>query len=238
MTETDPVPPGDVVPDTTIPAPPHTPIHGTYTSLLPLRDDHAADLFTHLGGPSNAAIWTFLPVAAPLTADDMASIVGKWAASQDLLYYAIMSGPTRDEQGVGKTEAVGVICYHAIFPEHRRLEIAWVVFGDALKRTRQATETFYLLLERAFALGYMRVEWKANSLNAPSLSAAKRLGFTFEGIFRKHWIMKGKRRDTAWFSMIDDDWPAVQRGFNLWLDSSNFDENDRQKRGLLECRES
>lgn len=122
-------------------------------------------------------------MSAPGTRDAMASIVERWTSrgGADPQYFAVLSGPADSSTPV---EAVGVICYAAVFPEHRRLEVAWVVFGSALQRTRQATEVFYLMLERAFSLGYSRLEWKANSLNAPSLSAAARLGFTSEGIFR------------------------------------------------------
>lgn len=175
----DPVPPGDAVAHATVPYPPSTPLRGKHTSLVPLTTDHTDSLFKHLGGPSNAAIWTFLPVPAPQTREAMAAIIEKFTSTtQDPQYFAVLSSSDTD------AEAVGIICYMAVIPEHRRLEVAWVVFGDVLKRMRQATEVFYLILDRAFSLGYARVEWKANSLNDPSLSAARRLGFTFEGLFR------------------------------------------------------
>lgn len=177
----DPAPPGDAVADLTVPVPPTAPLHGRHTSLVPLAAHHTDSLFTHLGGPSNAAIWTFLPVPAPQTRDAMASLI-KQFMSAGPQYFAVLSSPSAD--GAPEGDAVGIICYMAIVPEHRRIEVAWVVFGEALKRTRQATEAFYLILDRAFSLGYARVEWKANSLNEPSLAAARRLGFTFEGLFR------------------------------------------------------
>jgi len=184
----DPVPPGDSVPHITVPFPPTTPIHGKYTHLQPLNASHTPSPYKHLGGPSNASLWTFLPMPAPFTRDAMAAIVDQWTTNGgDPQYFAIMSGPAEEKEGEEKdaqVEAVGVICYAAIFPEHRRIEVAWVIFGNALQRTRKATEVFYLLLDRAFSMGYQRVEWKANSLNAPSLAAANRLGFTAEGIFR------------------------------------------------------
>lgn len=179
----DPVPPGDPVPHHTVPYPPPTPLHGRHTSLVPLAGRHADSLFTHLGGPSNAAIWTFLPVPAPQSLEAMTELIHQFtSAPQDSQYFAVLASSSAD--GSPEGDALGIICYMAIVPEHRRIEVAWVVFGDALKRTKQATEVFYLMLNQAFSLGYARVEWKANSLNEPSLSAARRLGFSFEGLFR------------------------------------------------------
>jgi RimJ/RimL family protein N-acetyltransferase len=163
--------------------------------------------------------------------------IGEWCQdkSQERLYYTVLSGAASDP----RSEPVGMMCYLAIVPSHRRLEIGSVILSAALQQTRQATEAFYLLIKHAFEdLGYLRVEWKANNLNQPSLRAAARLGFTFEGVFRKHMVIKGRERDTAWFSITDEEWPAVKRGLVEWLRDENFDDAGGQKRGLKECREA
>jgi RimJ/RimL family protein N-acetyltransferase len=161
--------------------------------------------------------------------------IDAWSKSTESIYYAVLSGP---DPSTSSTEAIGIVGYLAIAPPMRRLEVGHVILGGQLTRSRQATEAFYLLLRHAFdELGYTRVEWKANNLNEPSKRAAERLGFLFEGVFRKHMIIKGRFRDTAWFGMTEDEWPAVKRGFEAWLDDANFDEDGRQRRGLRECRE-
>ncbi|XEV01221.1 hypothetical protein FSHL1_006508 [Fusarium sambucinum] len=225
-----PQPPGEKVDDRVVSFPPTTPMRGTFASLTPLSASHSPALFTHLGGHSNALLWTFLP-SNPIP--DQAccdALVAEWSISRDPQYFVVTN-----PQG----EALGIMSFLSILPEHRGIEIGWVVLGNALKRTRMATEAFYLMLRRAFdELGYQRVAWRTNLLNAASLSAAERLGFVFEGIFRKHWIVKGRRRDTAWYSITDDEWPIVKRGFLMWLDNDNFDEKGCQKRGLKECRDA
>jgi RimJ/RimL family protein N-acetyltransferase len=120
-----------------------------------------------------------------------------------------------------------------IEPEHPVIEVGSILYTPALQRTRGATETMYLLARHVFEeLGYRRYEWKCNALNEASRRAALRLGFTFEGIFRQHMIVKGRRRDTAWFSMLDCEWPVRKAGFERWLDPSNFDANGQQKSSL------
>jgi RimJ/RimL family protein N-acetyltransferase len=120
-----------------------------------------------------------------------------------------------------------------IEPEHPVIEVGSILYTPALQRTRGATETMYLLARHVFEeLGYRRYEWKCNALNEASRRAALRLGLTFEGIFRQHMIVKGRRRDTAWFSMLDCEWPVRKAGFERWLDPSNFDANGQQKSSL------
>ncbi|KAH0495905.1 hypothetical protein TgHK011_009430 [Trichoderma gracile] len=215
--------------------PPRTPLHGRYSSVVPLRPEHWRAIYKHLGGEENAWRWNYMPIEGFLSEEACETTIRAWAASEDPIYYAVLSGPASD----AASEPAGILSYLSIVPSHRRIEIGWVILGDALKHTRAATEAFYLFMKHPFDdLGYWRVEWKANSLNAPSVAAAKRLGFAFEGVFRKHMIVKARRRDTAWLSIIDDEWDAVRRGFELWLDKSNFDENGKQRRGLRECRDS
>ncbi|KAL6872435.1 acyl-CoA N-acyltransferase [Trichoderma longibrachiatum] len=215
--------------------PPRTPLLGRYSAVVPLRPEHWRAIYKHLGGEENAWRWKYMPIEGFPNEEACEATIRAWAASQDPVYYAVLSGPASD----AASEPAGILSYLSIVPSHRRIEIGWVILGEALKQTRAATEAFYLFMRHSFEdLGYWRVEWKANHLNEPSVAAAKRLGFTFEGVFRKHMIVKGRRRDTAWLSMTDDEWDAARRGFELWLDESNFDESGRQKKGLRECRES
>jgi RimJ/RimL family protein N-acetyltransferase len=128
---------------------------------------------------------------------------------------------------------VGQASYLRIEPAHRSIEVGHIMFTPALQRSCGATEVMYLMARHVFRdLGYRRYEWKCNALNEPSRRAALRLGFTFEGVFRQHMIVKGHNRDTAWFSMLDSEWPQRQANFEQWLAPSNFDAAGRQKLSL------
>ena len=131
---------------------------------------------------------------------------------------------------------LGLASYQRITPEFGVIEIGHIWFGPPLRRTTAATEAIFLLARHAFDdLGYRRLEWKCNALNAPSRRAAERFGFTFEGVFRQHQVIKGRNRDTAWFAITDDEWPAIRRGFQAWLAPANFDRDGVQKRALRDC---
>ncbi|KAK1529710.1 acetyltransferase [Colletotrichum paranaense] len=216
-------------------APSHTPLHGRYTSVVPLQPSHAQAIFKHLGREENAWRWTYLFNEPFLEIEECEAAFEEWSVSKDPLYFTVLSGPASDPS----SEPVGVMAYLSIVPAHRRIEIGCIVFSEQLKQTRAATEAQYLLMKNAFeGLGNYRLEWKANHLNKPSLAAAARLGYTYEGIFRKHMVAKGRRRDTAWFSIIDDEWPVVKAGLETWLSEENFDENGKQRKGLKQCREA
>ena len=160
----------------------------------------------------------------------VASLQGK-VAKADPFFFAILDN---DRQG-----AVGVASYLRIEPGHRVIEVGNILFSPLLQRTPHATEAMYLMAKHAFEeLGYRRYEWKCNALNAPSRSAALRLGFSFEGIFRQHMIIKGASRDTAWFAMLDTEWPRCKQAFEEWLDPSNFSADGQQKRSLANLREA
>lgn len=132
-------------------------------------------------------------------------------------------------------QAAGYASYMRIEPAHGVVEVGNILFAPALQRTRAATEAMYLMARHVFDdLGYRRYEWKCNAENEPSRRAAVRLGFTFEGIFRQHMVVKGRSRDTAWFSLLDREWPARKRAFEAWLDPANFDKEGRQRRSLAE----
>jgi RimJ/RimL family protein N-acetyltransferase len=131
-------------------------------------------------------------------------------------------------------QAVGVASYLRIDPAAGSIEVGHINYSPLLQRTVAATETMYLMMRRAFELGYRRYEWKCNALNAPSRGAAQRLGFSYEGVFRQARVDKGRNRDTAWYAMIDTEWPALDQAFRRWLDPANFDEQGRQRTSLSE----
>ena len=169
-------------------------------------------------------IWTYLP-HGPF--GDFAAF-SKWLdgceQSEARYFYAVID---RDEQ------VVGVMSLMEIRPAMRVIEVGYIAYAPALQRTPLATEAQYLLARYAFdELGYRRYEWKCDSLNAPSRRAAQRFGFIFEGIFRQHMIVKGRNRDTAWYAMLDGEWPARKRNFERWLAPTNFDADGRQQQSL------
>ena len=132
---------------------------------------------------------------------------------------------------------LGMASYLRNRTAHGSTEVGSIVFAPKLKQTKLATEAMYLMAAHVFDdLGYRRYEWKCNSLNAASIRAAERYGFTFEGTFRQDMMVKGENRDTAWFSMLDGEWPLIKAGFQTWLSSDNFDENGRQIKSLKDCR--
>jgi len=134
---------------------------------------------------------------------------------------------------VDTAKASGYASYMRVDPIHGAVEVGNILLSPALQRTTAATEAMYRMARHAFEdLGYRRYEWKCNALNLPSRRAAERLGFTFEGIFRQHMVLKGQNRDTAWFSMLDSEWPTRKRAFEAWLDPGNFDEDGLQKKTL------
>jgi len=209
-----------------------TTLTGAHVILSPLSPSHAPSLFPLLSGDANAPLWDYM-FAGPFASTAYANFLTHTrtcAASTDPLYWTILSSATH--------APLGLISYLRIDASNRVLEIGNISFSHVLQRTTGATEAVYLLLRHAFeTLGYRRCEWKCNSLNAPSIRAAGRLGFTHEGVFRKHMVVKGRNRDTWWASIVDDDWEGVKRGFEAWLAPGNFDGEGRQRRRLEECRE-
>jgi RimJ/RimL family protein N-acetyltransferase len=183
---------------------------------------HASSLWTAMRG--HDSIWAYLP---PGTFADPAEFNAYIAASEqnrERIFYAALDDERR---------AIGFFSLMEIRPAMRVIEVGNVVYAPALQRTPLATEAQYLLACYAFeTLGYRRYEWKCNALNAASRRAAARFGFTFEGIFRQHMIVKGRSRDTAWFAMLDGEWPARKAAFERWLAPENFDSNGRQKKRL------
>ncbi len=205
---------------------------GRLVAVRPL--DPAVDggpLWEGAGGARGAPLWHYLfdgPFAdrAPFDAH-----LTRWAASADPLFFAIVDRPSG--------RAVGVAAYLSIAPRHRTIEVGYLLYTPALQRSAGATEAMYLMARHAFEdLGYRRYEWKCHALNAPSRRAALRLGFQFEGVFRQHLIVKGRNRDTAWYSMLDGGWPRCKAAFERWLDPGNFDAAGRQRAALAALREA
>jgi RimJ/RimL family protein N-acetyltransferase len=206
--------------------PERTTIKGQFVTIAPLDPaSHAQALWEGTRGAENDALWAYL-FAGPFAdrADFYAYLIAR-AGPEDPLSFAILDNASR--------RAVGMAALMRIEPEHRVIEVGSILYTPALQRTRGATEAMYLLARHVFEeLGYRRYEWKCNALNEGSRRAALRLGFTFEGVFRQHMIVKGRNRDTAWFSMLDCEWPARKAGFERWLDPSNFDANGQQRSSL------
>jgi RimJ/RimL family protein N-acetyltransferase len=168
--------------------------------------------------------WTYLPYGPFTDEASFRAWLVEMAAKTDPLFHVVL-----DETG----EAVGVASFLRISPETGSIEVGHIHYSPRLERTRAATEAMYLMMRRVFdELGYRRYEWKCDALNAPSRRAADRLGFTYEGTFRQHLVTKGRNRDTAWYSIIDSEWPAVKAAFEAWLEPKNFDERGVQRAAL------
>lgn len=203
-------------------------IAGTWGRLEPLDTArHGDDLFAAVDG--HDSVWTYLGYGPFETkAAFLAWLTGREQLT-DPLYWAVVDSAT------GK--ALGVLTLMEIRPAAGVVEIGHIFFSPVLQRTRAATEAIYLAMRHAFAdLGYRRFEWKCDALNAPSRAAAIRFGFTYEGIFRQHMVIKGRNRDTAWYAITDKDWPVVRAGFEAWLAPKNFDAEGRQKAALADLR--
>jgi RimJ/RimL family protein N-acetyltransferase len=195
-------------------------LEGRYCRLEPLRPEHAKDLFEANSHDQEGHNWTYLFNGPFETFSDYLEWLTKASEGSDPLFFAIMDGKTQ--------KAVGVASYLRITPSAGSIEVGNINFSPLLQRTPGATEAIYLMMKRAFDLGYRRFEWKCDALNAPSRVAAQRLGFSFEGIFRQALVYKGRNRDTAWYAVIDKEWPVLEKAFKTWLDKANFDENGRQ----------
>jgi RimJ/RimL family protein N-acetyltransferase len=190
--------------------------------LDPLVHGDALYEGTHAG--DREELWRYLPEGPFPDRSTFDTYLKRASVSEDPLFFAIVD----KSSGV----AAGMAAYLRIDPVNKVIEVGHILFTNKLQRTVAATEAMFLMAQHVFDLGYRRYEWKCNAVNAPSLRAARRLGFTFEGVFRQHMIVKGRNRDTAWFSMLDSEWPARKASFEHWLDPKNFDENGVQKLSL------
>jgi RimJ/RimL family protein N-acetyltransferase len=208
------------------PAPPETPLIGRYVRVERLDPSrHARELFEANAADVAGTHWTYLFDDKPRDLEAYSAWVNRSASTQDPLFHAIVD--------LESGKAVGVAALMRVDRNHGVIEVGHINFAPCLQRTRQATESIFLLMTRVFdELGYRRFEWKCDHLNAPSRAAALRFGFVFEGIFRQAIVYKGRNRDTAWYSITDAEWPGVKRAFVAWLDPANFDSTRRQRRAL------
>ena len=205
--------------------PPRTTIAGRYCRLEPLDPDrHSEALYTANQIDSAGRNWTYLPYGPFPDITAYRGWVEEISSRDDPLFFAIVDSTDR---------AVGVASYLRIDPAVGSIEVGHINYSPLLQRRRSGTEAMYLMMRRAFdELGYRRYEWKCDALNAVSRRAAERLGFTYEGTFRQATIYKGRNRDTAWYSIIDSEWPSIRDALEAWLDPDNFDSNEVQRTRL------
>lgn len=207
------------------PRPARVVLDGRYARLEPLAAAHAPALYEASSGPGADARFTYLFDLPPAAPADMLAWIGKMAAGDDPLFSAVIDKATGC--------AAGRQALMRITPEHGVIEIGNILWGPAISRSRVATEALYLAARHVFEdLGYRRFEWKCHNLNEPSKAAALRFGFSYEGLFRQHMWAKGANRDTAWFSIIDAEWPRLRRAYDGWLEPANFDAAGGQKTKL------
>lgn len=189
---------------------------------------HGAELYAASSAPGAEQRFRYMGQHTP-TPEDFRTWLRGASTSDDPLFFAVIDRAT----GV----CHGRQALMRIVPEHGVIELGNIVWGPGIARTRVATEAFYLAAAYVFdELGYRRFEWKCDAQNAPSKRAAERFGFTYEGTFKQHMIVKGLNRDTAWFAMLDSEWPNIKVGFLAWLDPANFTAGGKQRRTLGECK--
>ncbi|MBC3776974.1 GNAT family protein [Pseudomonas sp. SWRI99] len=212
-----------------VPAPSATLLEGRFIRLEKLDPArHADELYAALEGPgADPKLWDYLPYGPFAQRSAFDAWLNNHAVNSDPYFFSVIDNATGQVQGI--------LSLMSIVPAQGRIEIGHVTFGAPMQRSPKSTEAVYLLARYAFELGYRRLEWKCNNGNARSRYAAERLGFSFEGVFRQHMVVKGQNRDTAWFSMLDSEWPAIGAGFERWLSEAN-QTTSGQLKTLAECR--
>jgi RimJ/RimL family protein N-acetyltransferase len=213
-------------PVTTVPAQPPAPVElaGRTVTLRPVRPDTDAEPL-YAVSHADPAIWTYLFDGPYGDVAEMRAALAEYATAADRVFFTLVPSSADAPQGIAS--------YLRIAPEHGSIEVGNIWFGTPLQRTTAATEAIFLLARHAFdTLGYRRLEWKCNALNARSRTAARRFGFRFEGVFKQHMVIKGRNRDTAWYAITDDRWPGVRAAFEVWLAPENFDGEGRQREAL------
>lgn len=202
-------------------------MEGRYCRVEPIDPDrHSAELFEANGHDEKGLIWTYLPYGPFDSPESFKAWMSNDCTKSDPQFYAIID--------LAHNKAVGIASFLRIDPRNGSIEVGHINYSPLLQRKPAATEAMYLMMAHAFALGYRRYEWKCNALNAPSRSAAQRLGLSFEGVFRQATVVKGRNRDTAWYAAIDEEWPAIKDAFQRWLHPDNFDSDGQQKTRLTE----
>jgi RimJ/RimL family protein N-acetyltransferase len=200
-------------------------LRGRLCRLEPLdAATHAGALFDANLTDDAGRMWTYLGYGPFESRENYRAWIELNSRGGDPLFFAIVDNRS--------DRATGVAAFLRIDPPNGVIEIGHLAYSPVLQRTAAATEAIYLMLKRVFEAGWRRCEWKCNVLNAPSRAAAERLGFTLEGIFRQAAVVKGRNRDTAWYSIIDTEWPARRMAFERWLAPENFDANGRQRASL------
>lgn len=212
--------------------PPRTAMQGRYCRVEPLEPDrHGEDLFAAFAADREGRGWTYLPYGPFPAPGPFQDWLHQAASGSDPLFHAIVAADSG--------RACGLASFLRIEPGTGCIEVGHIHYAPALQRRPAATEAMYLMMARVFdELGYRRYEWKCDSLNAPSRAAALRLGFSYEGLFRQATIYRGRNRDTAWYSVIDAEWPMLRAAFRAWLDPANFDVAGRQRRSLAALRQA
>ena len=210
------------------PRPPRTPMAGRLCRVEPIDvERHAADLHAANREDKEGRNWTYLAYGPFERLEDYRDWMRATCLGEDPLFHAVID--------LKAGRAVGVASYLRIDPAPGVIEVGHINYAPALQDTPAATEAMFLMMRRVFdELGYRRYEWKCDALNAPSRAAALRLGFQFEGIFRQATVYKSRNRDTAWYAIVDRDWPALKARYERWLDPANFDAAGRQRRSLAE----
>jgi RimJ/RimL family protein N-acetyltransferase len=218
-------PVGEPVPDWRPPArPSRITLTGQYVVVEPLQPQlHARSLWAAFSRDTEQRNWTYLSQGPYDSFDDFAAWLGRASTAEDPLFYTLSAAPHGP---------AGVAAYLRITPDAGTIEVGHIHLSPLLQRTPAATEAMYLMMRYAFSLGYRRYEWKCDALNAPSRAAAERFGFTFEGIFRQALVYKGRNRDTAWYSILDREWPMLRMAYELWLAADNFDGAGHQRSRL------
>jgi RimJ/RimL family protein N-acetyltransferase len=217
---------GEPVPDWTAPPPlPRQPLHGRLCIVEPLDPlRHAEDLFEATSRDGEGRMWTYLPYGPFASLAQFRHWLDERSHSQDPLFFAVVERRS--------CSALGLASYLRVDRPNGVAEIGHLAFSPLLQRQAPATEAIYLMIRSLFDLGYRRCEWKCDALNGASRAAAVRLGFRLEGIFRQATVYKGRNRDTAWYSIVDADWPALDVTLRCWLDPNNFDEHGHQRMSL------
>jgi RimJ/RimL family protein N-acetyltransferase len=208
------------------PRPERSVMAGRWCRVEPLEPErHGRDLFAANQADREGRMWTYLAYGPFADHGAYQAWLAGAAQSDDPLFHAIVDARSG--------QALGVAAYLRIEPAVGVIEVGHIAYAPALQRTPAATEAMYLMMRRVFdELGYRRYEWKCDALNAPSRRAAERLGFTFEGVFRQATLYKGRNRDTAWYAVLERDWPELKAAFEAWLDPGNFDAEGRQRARL------
>ena len=209
------------------PPPPREVMQGRFCRLEPLDPTaHGAKLFDANSLDQDGRMWTYMSHGPFDTLQSYLAWAESASRGSDPIFFTIIDSANE--------EPVGVASYMRIDPKSGSIEVGSIAYSPRLQRSPAATEAMFLMMRNVFALGYRRYEWKCNTFNAPSRAAAQRLGFSYEGVFRNHMVVKGRNRDTAWYSIIDSEWPALRGVYERWLAPQNFEQDGRQKTRLSE----